>query len=85
MASFSGGSMDSTTIHTHTHTCHEWSSSATVMRRVQRRQVFTRHVAGPLVALEVELPSGLGDVLGRLLLLELTEPLLGISTQEVHS
>lgn len=47
--------------------------------------VITCHVAGPLVALEVELPSGLSDVLSRLLLLDLLDLLLGILTKKVHS
>lgn len=47
--------------------------------------MVTGHVAGPLVALKVELSPGLSDVLGRLLLLHLPELLLGIFTQEVHS
>lgn len=47
--------------------------------------VITGHIAGPLVALEMELTSGLSDVLGRLLLLHLPQLLLGIFTQEVNS
>lgn len=46
---------------------------------------FTRHVAGPLVALEVKLASSLSDVLGRLPLLEIPNLLLSIFTQDVHA
>lgn len=50
-----------------------------------KHKVVTCHVAGPLVALEVKLPPGLGDVLRRLLFLDLSDLLLGIFTQEIHS
>ena len=42
------------------------------------------HVARPLVALEVELPAGLGDVLPRLPLPDVPHLLLGIPPQEVR-
>lgn len=45
----------------------------------------TGHVAGPLVALEVEVPPGLGNVLRGLLLLHLPQLLLCIFTQEVDT
>ncbi|KAA8582905.1 hypothetical protein FQN60_015451 [Etheostoma spectabile] len=48
-------------------------------------EVITGHVAGSLVAFKVELSSGLGDVLGGLLLLDISDLLLGIFTQKVHS
>lgn len=43
-------------------------------------KIITSHVAGPLVALEVELSSGLSNVLCSLPLLDLAELFLGIFT-----
>ncbi len=62
---------------------HKMTPEGLVLRR--KCYIITGHVARPLVALKVELSSGLSDVLRRLLLLDLPDLSLGIFTQEVDS
>lgn len=53
--------------------------------RSPKQHSLTCHVAGPLVALEVDLPAGLVQVLGRLRLLHLPQLLLRVFAQEINS
>lgn len=95
MASLSGGNMDNTaTQHSvlevggkrgACHKAHLTEKAWVEEGRQSDSKLVTGHVACPLVALEVEQPSGLSDVLRRLLLLHLHDLLLGIFTQEVHT
>lgn len=64
---------------------HKREETSGLGRRRDKEETVTCHVARPLVALEVEEPSGLSDVLSRLLFLDLLDLLLGIFTQEVHA
>lgn len=50
-----------------------------------RRSSLTCHVTGPLVALEVDMSAGLGQVLRCLSLLQLPQPLLRVFPQEVNT